>query len=169
MGIILTWLLLSLERVFHQSFEMANILSSLKVNNTTLIAAMLYPFVDSKFLKLNQVSESCSKRIATQLKGVVAMDAIRSLQSDQGDSDDVGHIDNLRKMLLVMVDDVRVDMEWVRRLHELMALGQRIVMALGCLLALGVLLVIGNTVRLEIENRRDEIVIVKLVGEFWEF
>ena len=63
-----------------------------------------------------------------------------------------------------LVEDVSVDMAWVNRLHEIMALGQRLVMALGGLLALGVLLVIGNTLRLAIENRRDEIVIVKLVG-----
>ena len=34
----------------------------------------------------------------------------------------------------------------------------------GGLLALGVLLAIGNTIRLAIESRRDEIVVVKLVG-----
>ena len=32
------------------------------------------------------------------------------------------------------------------------------------MLALGVLLVIGNTIRLAIESRRDEVVIIKLVG-----
>ncbi len=75
-------------------------------------------------------------------------------------------LEQLRQLLLdePVVDDVRVDMAWVQRLHELMQLGQRLVVALGSLLALGVLLVIGNTVRLAIENRRDEIVIVKLVG-----
>jgi len=62
------------------------------------------------------------------------------------------------------VDDVRIDMEWVERLQQIMVIGQRLVLALAGLLALGVLLVIGNTIRLTIENRRDEIVIVKLVG-----
>jgi cell division transport system permease protein len=62
------------------------------------------------------------------------------------------------------VDRALLDMEWVQRLNSLMALIQRVVMALGAILALGVLLVIGNTIRLAIENRRDEIVIVKLVG-----
>ena len=46
----------------------------------------------------------------------------------------------------------------------MMLTGQRLVLALAALLALGVLLVIGNTIRLTIESRRDEIVIVKLVG-----
>jgi len=60
--------------------------------------------------------------------------------------------------------DVRLDMQWVKRLHQFMELAQRAVMALASLLALGVLLVIGNTIRLAIENRRDEILVVKLVG-----
>ena len=62
------------------------------------------------------------------------------------------------------VDDVRIDMEWVERLQQMMVVGKRLVLALAALLALGVLLVIGNTIRLTIEARRDEIVIVKLVG-----
>jgi len=97
-----------LKAIFLQSFEMANTLSQLKVNNSTLIAALLYPFLEHELLKVAQVNETCSARVATQLKGVIAMDAIRSLQSDQSNNNDVGHIDNLRKMLLVMVDDVRV-------------------------------------------------------------
>ncbi len=57
-----------------------------------------------------------------------------------------------------------LDMAWVQRLNALMHLSQRLVMVLAAILALGVLLVIGNTIRLAIENRRDEIVVVKLVG-----
>lgn len=63
-----------------------------------------------------------------------------------------------------IVDLVQYDMEWVRKLKHIMALGQKIVLALAALLSLGVLLAIGNTIRLEIENRREEIVVIKLVG-----
>ena len=62
------------------------------------------------------------------------------------------------------VDRAVLDMEWVQRLSALVALSQRVVTALGLTLATGVLLVIGNTIRLAIENRRDEILVVKLVG-----
>ncbi len=65
---------------------------------------------------------------------------------------------------LPRVDQAVLDLEWVQRLYSLMALGKRITLALTALLSLGVLLVIGNTIRLAIESRRDEIVIVKLVG-----
>ena len=57
-----------------------------------------------------------------------------------------------------------LDMEWLQRLNSVMALSRRLVLAVGGLLVLGVVLILGNTIRLAIENRRDEIVIVKLVG-----
>lgn len=63
-----------------------------------------------------------------------------------------------------LVDHVQLDMGWLRRLHEILTLGQRIVLALAGLLSLGVLLVIANTLRLAIENRRDEIIVTKMVG-----
>ncbi len=63
-----------------------------------------------------------------------------------------------------VVDEVRLDMAWLRRLQEMMTLGQRVVLALAVLLAMGVLLAVGNTIRLAIENRRDEILVAKLVG-----
>ncbi len=66
--------------------------------------------------------------------------------------------------VLSEVDEAVLDMAWVQRLNNIMALGWRLVLALGGLLVLGVVLILGNTIRLAIESRRDEIVIVKLVG-----
>lgn len=63
-----------------------------------------------------------------------------------------------------LVEAVDMDMDWVRRLREIMVLGKKIVTILASLLGLGVLLALGNSIRLAIENRRDEIIIVKLVG-----
>ena len=62
------------------------------------------------------------------------------------------------------IDDVRLDMKWVQRLHAILNVGRRVALALGVALGLGVLLVVGNTIRLVVQNRRDEIVVVKLVG-----
>ncbi len=62
------------------------------------------------------------------------------------------------------VDDVKLDMKWVQRLQALLEVSRRLAFMLGGLLSLGVLLIIGNTIRLAIENRREEIVVVKLVG-----
>ena len=62
------------------------------------------------------------------------------------------------------VAEALLDMEWLQRLNNLMELSRRLVFVVGGMLVLGVLLILGNTIRLAIENRRDEIVIVKLVG-----
>lgn len=63
-----------------------------------------------------------------------------------------------------VVAEAVLDMAWIQRLQGLMAVGSRAVLVVGGLLVLGVVLILGNTIRLAIENRRDEIVIVKLVG-----
>ncbi len=62
------------------------------------------------------------------------------------------------------VDLAQLDMQWVRRLFGLMEIGRRGVWVLAGMLALAVLLVVGNTIRLAIQNRRDEIVVMKLIG-----
>ncbi|HET8705174.1 MAG TPA: permease-like cell division protein FtsX, partial [Pseudomonadales bacterium] len=62
------------------------------------------------------------------------------------------------------VETAQLDTEWLKRLHAMLAVGKRILFMLGLALALGVVLVIVNTIRLAIENRRDEIFITKLVG-----
>ena len=53
---------------------------------------------------------------------------------------------------------------WVERLTAILKLGDRFVFGLTLLLVATLLLVIGNTIRLHIENRRTEIEVVKLVG-----
>ncbi len=62
------------------------------------------------------------------------------------------------------VDSVQVDMAWVERLLALLALAQRLVVVVGVLLALAIVLVVGNTIRLSIAARTDEIRVIKLVG-----
>jgi cell division transport system permease protein len=62
------------------------------------------------------------------------------------------------------VDQVQVDLGWLQRLNAMTNILARAVWALSLLLGAAVILVIGNTVRLAIENRRDEILVAKLVG-----
>lgn len=75
-------------------------------------------------------------------------------------------LETLRKSLAdePLVEEAAVDMQWVKRLHQIMQLAERMTIALSVLLALGVILIIGNTIRLTIENRRDEIMVTRLVG-----
>ncbi|MBI3546856.1 MAG: cell division protein FtsX [Gammaproteobacteria bacterium] len=62
------------------------------------------------------------------------------------------------------VDIAQLDLEWVRRLHAMLDLAQQSVFILAAGLGLAVLLIIGNTIRLAVLNRRDEIEITKLIG-----
>lgn len=62
------------------------------------------------------------------------------------------------------VDQVLVDMAWLDRLQALLDTSERFTYSLAVLLAFGVLLVVGNTVRLQIESRKQEILVIKLVG-----
>jgi cell division transport system permease protein len=58
----------------------------------------------------------------------------------------------------------QVDLQWVERLGAITSTFERGVLILAVLLAAAVMLIVGNTIRLEIENRRSEIEVVKLVG-----
>ncbi|WP_043529248.1 permease-like cell division protein FtsX [Litchfieldella xinjiangensis] len=62
------------------------------------------------------------------------------------------------------VADVRLDLAWLERLRRLAELGHHLAIALGALFGLGVLLIVGNTVRLAVESRRQEIEVVTLIG-----
>ncbi len=62
------------------------------------------------------------------------------------------------------VELAQLDLDWVRKLYALLQLAEKAASALGLALALAVLLIVGNTIRLSVQNRRDEIEVVKLVG-----
>ncbi|HEU4601340.1 MAG TPA: permease-like cell division protein FtsX [Steroidobacteraceae bacterium] len=62
------------------------------------------------------------------------------------------------------VDMVQLDTAWVERLQAILQSAQRGLWLVAGVLALGVLVIVGNTIRLDIQNRRDEIEITKLVG-----
>jgi cell division transport system permease protein len=62
------------------------------------------------------------------------------------------------------VQAAQLDTEWVKRLHAMLDVLRRVVFLTGSLLALGIVLIVSNTVRLDILNRRAEIEVMKLVG-----
>ena len=62
------------------------------------------------------------------------------------------------------VDFAQMDMQWVKRLQSIMEVVRCGVILLSILLGAGVLFITANTIRLELYNRRDEVVIAKLVG-----
>ncbi len=65
---------------------------------------------------------------------------------------------------LPQADLVQHDALWRKRLDAWLGFGARLVQVLSALLGLGALLVVGNTVRLDIQSRRDEIGVLQLLG-----
>ncbi|MDJ0777615.1 MAG: permease-like cell division protein FtsX [Gammaproteobacteria bacterium] len=62
------------------------------------------------------------------------------------------------------VDIAKLDTEWLERLYTILEIAQRGVAIITALFAIAVLLVIGNTIRLDIQNRYQEIIVTKLIG-----
>lgn len=62
------------------------------------------------------------------------------------------------------VDTVQLDTDWVQRYLAMLDTVRRLVTMVAVLLAVGVVVIVGNTIRLDIQNRRDEIEVTKLVG-----
>ena len=81
-------------------------------------------------------------------------------------SSDPAAIENLRRYLQSWpeVEIVQLDGDWVARFNAILALLRRLLLLAAGLLGLGVVAVVGNTIRLEIQNRRAEIEVTKLVG-----
>ncbi len=62
------------------------------------------------------------------------------------------------------VDIVQLDTAWVERLNAILDFLRRMVILATVLLVVGVIIIVGNTIRLDIQNRRDEIEVLKLLG-----
>ena len=84
--------------------EMAEILYGLNMDDDSLVAAMLFPLVKGNIIDLVQVKEDFSNQVKNLVKGVLEMENIRQLSSNS--ASDL-QIDNIRRMLLAMVDDFR--------------------------------------------------------------
>ena len=76
--------------------------------------------------------------------------------------DDLTLAESLRA--LPEADLVQHDALWRSRLDNWLRFGGRVALVLAALLGLGALLVVGNTVRLDIQSRRDEIGVLQLLG-----
>jgi cell division transport system permease protein len=59
---------------------------------------------------------------------------------------------------------VQVDTEWVRRFHAILDVIRRAIVIGASLLGVAIVVIIGNTIRLDIQNRREEIEVTKLIG-----
>lgn len=63
-----------------------------------------------------------------------------------------------------LVELAQLDVQWVKRLYTLLEIAKRSIWVISIMLAIAVLLIVGNTIRLDIQNRREEIEVCKLIG-----
>jgi cell division transport system permease protein len=61
-------------------------------------------------------------------------------------------------------DVVQVDTEWVQRFHAILDIVRQAIVIGASLLGTAIVIIIGNTIRLDIQNRREEIEVTKLLG-----
>ncbi len=61
-------------------------------------------------------------------------------------------------------EHVQVDTEWVQRFHAILDIVRQAIAIGAALLGIAIIVIIGNTIRLDIENRREEIEVTKLIG-----
>ena len=62
------------------------------------------------------------------------------------------------------IEHVQVDTDWARRVDALLRLGQLAVLMLAVVLGLALIIVVFNTIRLQVLTKRDEIEVIKLIG-----
>ncbi len=91
-----------------QGLSMADLLADLEVDQDTLAAAVIFENVHYADLSIDDVEEQLGHNIAKLVKGIEKMSAMNNFQAFNKYPQNKNQIDNIRKMLLAMVDDVRV-------------------------------------------------------------
>ncbi|MEH6581917.1 MAG: GTP diphosphokinase [Halioglobus sp.] len=96
---------------FIAGLDITQILADLHVGTDCLVAGILYRAVREERLSLEWVDDNFGEEVGSLIRGVLRMGAISEFQH-QGESPVLGQAhgqkDNLRKMLISLVDDVRV-------------------------------------------------------------
>ena len=67
------------------------------------------------------------------------------------------------------VEQALLNSEWAKRLSLLLQLGKKVIFFVSALLALGLIIIIGNTIRMQILTQKDEIEVSKLMGATHSF
>lgn len=96
------------ESCLQLGLSMADILADLEVDQETLAAAIIFESVHYAELSLEDVEEQLGRPIAKIVQGVEKMSVMSAFDGMDKYAHNKHQMDNVRKMLLAMVDDVRV-------------------------------------------------------------
>lgn len=101
----------SLLNSLDMGLEMAQILIDLRLDQTSIVAAILYRCVREEKISLEQIQQQFGTEVAHLIEGVLRMAAISQVLSEARHSKLIkqqNQVENIRKMLVAMIDDVRV-------------------------------------------------------------
>ncbi|MGO2133079.1 MAG: HD domain-containing protein, partial [Halomonas sp.] len=93
---------------FRMGLEMADILSELRLDQEALVAAVLYRAAREGMLTLDRVEQLFGAEVARLIDGALQMAAIDRVQITSDGAGQHNQQENVRKMLVAMIDDVRV-------------------------------------------------------------
>ncbi|EPC01781.1 hypothetical protein L861_21385 [Litchfieldella anticariensis FP35 = DSM 16096] len=188
-GSLLTMLAIAIALVLPAALwltlDSARLLDAELEESATLTAYLASDVDESQAVRVNEALQTQDGVVATRL--ITAAEGMAEFQQALGLTDALNRLDGnplpasvvitprdtapeaVRALAgelesITGVEDVRLDLAWLERLRRLSELGQRLALALGALFGLGVLLIVGNTVRLAVESRRQEIEVVTLIG-----
>ncbi len=94
------------EPLLKQCREMVDILLGLNMDLDTLIAALIFPLMQSESLSASWVEQEFGEDIRQLLANLESVEAISTLHSSSNTTS-TSQVDNLRKMLLSMAEDIR--------------------------------------------------------------
>jgi len=117
----------------------------------------------SKEQSLKDYEDLTGTRVAIDLLEGNPLPAVLVLEAKSSDAAVLKKMKN-ELVTLAPVEFAQMDLQWIERLQAILQLGTYLVQALALMLALVLLFVVMNTLKLLIENRRNEIDITLLVG-----
>lgn len=89
------------------AIEMVEILSTLNMDIDSLCAAVLFPFLDAKIIRREDISEEFDRDILHLVSSIIRMKEIRQLRAIRNGTATLEQIDSIRRMVLAMVNDFR--------------------------------------------------------------
>lgn len=87
--------------------DMVEILAELKLDTDSMTTAMVFPIFHQNVVKNEIIEKQFGKDVMLLLQGVDKMDAITTIQGGTAHRASELHVDNIRRMLMAMVEDVR--------------------------------------------------------------
>jgi len=134
-----------------------------KIGRSALVGKVRAMSPDDALAEYKKITGTTGSRISDELKNLLPAVIVVSLKPGVRKPEVINEFTK-KLQKLGQIDSIHLDKTMLRKLYKLVEIGHRATVIIGGILALGVILIVGNTIRLEIQNKHDEIIIFKLIG-----